>query len=100
VKRDSFYNDLLDHPQYTRPAEYRGLRVPEVLLSGNHEMVQLWRTAESLKLTALRRPDLFLTRQFSVEEKKGLIYLIQELVKYVEGRQDSPDSLSSSGKRW
>jgi len=46
-------------------------------------MVQLWRTAESLKLTALRRPDLFLTRQFSVEEKKGLIYLIQELVKYV-----------------
>lgn len=100
VKRDSFYNDLLDHPHYTRPAEYRGMRVPDVLLSGDHEMVELWRTAESLKLTALRRPDLFLSREFSTQEKKALVWLLQELVRYVERRQDSPDPLSGSGKRW
>jgi len=55
---DSFSAGLLEHPQYTRPEEYMGLRVPEVLLSGNHAAVERWRRRGSLKRTFLRRPDL------------------------------------------
>ncbi|MEJ5229207.1 tRNA (guanosine(37)-N1)-methyltransferase TrmD [Pseudothermotoga sp. U03pept] len=79
VKRDSFYSDLLDYPHYTRPADFNGMKVPEILLSGDHEKIELYRTAESLKRTALRRPDLFIKRQFSEQEKKALIWLIREL---------------------
>lgn len=55
---DSFERPLLDHPHYTRPAEYRGLRVPDVLLSGDHEKVEAWRRSRSLERTRERRPDL------------------------------------------
>ncbi len=55
---DSFQNELLDAPHYTRPAEFRGLKIPEVLLSGNHSRIAVWRDEESLKKTKLRRPDL------------------------------------------
>jgi len=55
---DSFQDGLLASPQYTRPAEYRGMKVPEVLLSGDHEEVRKWREEMSLKRTARRRPDL------------------------------------------
>jgi tRNA (guanine37-N1)-methyltransferase len=55
---DSFYEGLLSPPSYTRPAEYRGLQVPEVLLSGDHARVAEWRTREALRLTRERRPDL------------------------------------------
>ena len=55
---DSFQDGLLGSPQYTRPAEYRGMKVPEVLLSGDHEEVRKWREEMSLKRTARRRPDL------------------------------------------
>ena len=79
VERDSFFNGLLDYPQYTRPVEFNGLRVPEVLLSGNHEEVELWRTVESIKRTALRRPDLFVKRDFSKQEKIALIKIIREM---------------------
>jgi tRNA (guanine37-N1)-methyltransferase len=58
VLHESFMNGLLDHPQYTRPADYRGLRVPEDLLSGNHEKIEKWRTHQALELTRRRRPDL------------------------------------------
>ena len=58
---DSFYDDegLLSPPSYTRPAEYRGLKVPDVLLSGDHARIQAWRQAESERLTRERRPDLW-----------------------------------------
>ena len=57
---DSFYDEgLLSPPSYTRPAEYRGLKVPEVLLSGDHKKVAQWRQAEAERLTELRRPDLW-----------------------------------------
>lgn len=56
--RDSFADGLLEGPQYTRPAEYRGMRVPEVLLSGNHEEIARWRREQALRRTAQRRPDL------------------------------------------
>ena len=49
---------MLDHPHYTRPAEYRGLKVPEVLLSGDHAKVEAWRHQQSLERTKRRRPDL------------------------------------------
>lgn len=56
---DSFYDGLLSPPSYTRPPEYRGLRVPEVLLSGDHAAVERWRRKEALRLTRTRRPDLW-----------------------------------------
>jgi tRNA (guanine37-N1)-methyltransferase len=55
---DSFQEDLLDHPSYTRPAEFRGLRVPDVLLSGDHREVERWRKDQRVKRTTLRRKDL------------------------------------------
>lgn len=56
--RDSFSGRLLDYPQYTRPYEFRGMTVPDVLLSGDHKKVDEWRLEEAKKRTALRRPDL------------------------------------------
>ncbi len=55
---DSFNNNLLDYPVYTKPKEFRGMKVPEVLLSGHHENIKKWRYEESLKKTKARRPDL------------------------------------------
>ena len=55
---DSFNNDLLDYPVYTHPEEYRGMKVPEVLLSGHHENIKKWRLEEQIKRTKERRPDL------------------------------------------
>ena len=62
LTQDSFAGSLLSFPQYTRPAEYRGLRVPEVLLSGNHEAIEKWRRRQREEKTRIKRPDL-LTRQ-------------------------------------
>jgi len=56
---ESFENNLLAHPQYTRPAEYRGMKVPEVLLSGNHQEISKWRQEKRMERTANLRPDLF-----------------------------------------
>ena len=61
-KRDSFAQGLLGWPQYTRPVEFRGMRVPEVLLSGNHAEIDAWRTEQARLRTAERRPDLLLKR--------------------------------------
>ncbi|MBI4445539.1 MAG: tRNA (guanosine(37)-N1)-methyltransferase TrmD [Acidobacteria bacterium] len=58
VLEESFMEDLLDYPSYTRPAEFRGMKVPEILLSGNHEQIQRWREEERLRRTQERRPDL------------------------------------------
>ena len=58
TSEESFSNGLLEYPQYTRPAEFMGLKVPDVLLSGNHAEVDKWRAKEAEKLTLKRRPDL------------------------------------------
>ena len=58
LKDESFSAGLLEYPQYTRPAVYKGLSVPEVLLSGNHEKVDAWRREQSLEITRKNRPDL------------------------------------------
>jgi tRNA (guanine37-N1)-methyltransferase len=55
---ESFSNGFLEYPHYTRPAEFRGLKVPGILLSGNHAAIEAWRKAEALKRTIERRPDL------------------------------------------
>jgi tRNA (guanine37-N1)-methyltransferase len=57
--RESFEENLLDYPQYTRPEEYKGLKVPEILLSGNHQQIEKWRIKESFDITSKNRPDLF-----------------------------------------
>ncbi|MEM7757438.1 MAG: tRNA (guanosine(37)-N1)-methyltransferase TrmD [Cyanobacteria bacterium P01_A01_bin.40] len=59
LKQESFETELLDYPQYTRPAEYRGWEVPEVLRSGNHQLIDEWRHSEQVKRTRDRRPDLW-----------------------------------------
>jgi tRNA (guanine37-N1)-methyltransferase len=69
---DSFVGGLLDHPQYTRPPVYRGLRVPDVLLSGNHEQIRRWRRKEALRRTLRRRPDLLHHATLSAEDQ-GLL---------------------------
>lgn len=58
AKNESFMADFLDYPHYTRPADYKGKKVPEVLLSGNHKAIAKWRSEEALKLTKEKRPDL------------------------------------------
>lgn len=58
LKAESFEAGLLDYPHYTRPAEFRGLKVPDVLLSGNHQEIALWRYQQQLERTQTRRPDL------------------------------------------
>lgn len=72
AEEDSFASGLLDCPHYTRPEQYEGMAVPEVLLSGNHERIRAWRLAESLKRTRERRPDLLEGRAFSKEEMQLL----------------------------
>jgi tRNA (guanine37-N1)-methyltransferase len=59
LKTESFETELLDYPQYTRPVEYRGWQVPEVLRSGNHKLIDEWRREEQIKRTRDRRPDLW-----------------------------------------
>lgn len=59
VKEESVYSGLLEYPHYTKPREVEGLAVPEVLVSGNHEKIDLWRYEKSLEITNERRPDLF-----------------------------------------
>ena len=69
-KYDSFAESgLLEYPQYTRPASYRGWSVPEVLRSGDHAAVERWRRQESLRRTQARRPDLLATASLSEEEQ-------------------------------
>lgn len=77
--RDSFADGLLDHPHYTRPAEFRGRNVPEVLLSGNHEAIATWRRRQSLRATLLKRPDLLDQADLSEEDKKILRELRKEI---------------------
>lgn len=72
AETDSFENGLLEYPQYTKPAEFRGLKVPEVLVSGNHELIRKWRLKESLKKTYLKRPDLLETANLTSEEEEIL----------------------------
>lgn len=79
---ESVYSGLLEYDQYTKPREYEGMEVPEVLLSGNHERIRLWRFKNSLEMTKMRRPDMFdafidSRDDFSKEERE----IIEEIMK-------------------
>lgn len=72
AQTDSFATGLLEHPQYTRPADFQGMKVPEVLMSGNHEKIAEWRHKESLRRTFERRPDLLIDYSLTAQERKWL----------------------------
>ena len=78
---DSFENGLLEYPQYTRPVDYEGQQVPEVLLSGHHANIRKWRLKESLRKTYLRRPELLKDRVFTKEEKVLFNEILAEIDK-------------------
>ncbi len=80
-EKDSFYNGLLDYPQYTRPREYKNMKVPEILLSGNHGKIAHWREKQSLKRTLVRRPDLLQKKELKEEQKN----ILKKIEKELEG---------------
>jgi tRNA (guanine37-N1)-methyltransferase len=81
AEQDSYSDGLLDCPHYTRPEESDGLRVPEVLLGGNHEAIRRWRLQQALGRTWLRRPELLQTRQLTEEERR----LLEEFISTHQG---------------
>jgi tRNA (guanine37-N1)-methyltransferase len=76
---ESFHDNLLEYPQYTRPEEYKGMKVPEVLLSGHHANIEKWRREQSIRRTLERRPDLLEDANLSKKEKKYLEELKKDL---------------------
>jgi len=72
VEEDSFFRGLLDYPHYTRPEEVRGMRVPEVLLSGHHEKIRKWRREQALRATLRKRPDLLHNAELDDEAREIL----------------------------
>jgi tRNA (guanine37-N1)-methyltransferase len=79
VEADSFSRGLLDHPQYTRPAVWRGHEVPDVLLSGHHQAIEAWRRRERIRRTAERRPDLLAHARLAEDEQRALAEIQDEL---------------------
>lgn len=76
VMEESIYSGLLEYPQYTQPRSYEGMDVPDVLLSGHHENIHLWKFEESLRITRKRRPDLFekfLNSEIELSKKERLV---------------------------
>jgi tRNA (guanine37-N1)-methyltransferase len=81
ARQDSFVEGLLDCSHYTRPPEVRGMPVPDVLLSGNHEAVRRWRRKEALRNTYVKRPELLQDRLLSQEDRRLLDEVLQETTK-------------------
>ena len=75
---ESFHDNLLEYPQYTRPEMYEGKKVPEVLLSGHHKNIETWRRQQSIKRTLERRPDLLADANLSKKEKQYLAEMLAE----------------------
>ena len=88
---DSFNNDLLDYPQYTKPQEYRGMKLPDVLLSGDHKKIDEWRREEQIKKTKKQRPDLL---KESEEEKTS----DEDLIKTEEEKENTETKRKQIGK--
>jgi|TARA_B110000908_G_scaffold168500_1_gene223544 tRNA (guanine37-N1)-methyltransferase len=80
AQQDSFSEGLLDYPHYTRPESYENLKVPDVLLSGNHESIRQWRLTESLKRTLQRRPDLLGNLKLNKEQQEILDSLVKDSI--------------------
>ncbi|MFD2171399.1 tRNA (guanosine(37)-N1)-methyltransferase TrmD [Tumebacillus lipolyticus] len=75
---DSFREPLLEYPHYTRPADFRGWKVPDILMSGHHANIESWRRKESLRRTLLRRPDLLAQHELSPQDQKLLAEVKRE----------------------
>jgi tRNA (guanine37-N1)-methyltransferase len=71
VQQDSFSAGILDHPHYTRPADFRGMKVPDVLLSGNHAEIEKWRREQAEQITRRNRPDLWRRRLRGTGSENG-----------------------------
>ena len=78
VEEDSFFRGLLDYPHYTRPEELRGMRVPDILLSGHHEKIRLWRKEQALRATLAKRPDLLADAALDEEAERILARIENE----------------------
>jgi tRNA (guanine37-N1)-methyltransferase len=78
AKYDSFSGNVLEYPQYTRPYEFEGMTVPEILLSGHHARIEEWRRKQSILRTAIRRPDLLQDLHLSDDEKEYLRNILKE----------------------
>ena len=72
VVEDSFFNGLLDYPHYTRPEELRGMKVPDILMSGHHEKIRKWRREQALRATLAKRPDLLASADLDPEAREIL----------------------------
>lgn len=90
---ESHYNGLLEYPQYSRPAEWHGRKVPAILLSGNHEKVARWRRKQSLRRTRARRPDLYEKVTFETKQEKKLLAEME-----AEERAESDRDLEQVGR--
>ena len=84
ARNDSFYENFLQFPQYTRPANFQGMKVPKILLSGNHQDIEKWRKTESIRKTLERRPDLINFNQLNEEEKEIYYQILDENSKELE----------------
>ncbi len=80
---DSFYNEYLDYPHYTRPDEFQSLKVPKILLSGNHKKIEMWRKKQSLLRTLIRKPEIFLNKKLT----KAEICLLKEIENNLEEKE-------------
>jgi tRNA (guanine37-N1)-methyltransferase len=88
VELDSFTRGLLDYPHYTRPAEFRGFKVPDVLLSGHHEQVRRWRQRQAVARTLARRPELLAAAELDDEERAIVRELMQARQKETDDAGD------------
>ncbi len=86
VAGDSFSRGLLDYPHFTRPAEFREMKVPDVLISGHHAEIRKWRKRQALELTLMRRPDLLADAELDVEEQEILRELMEAKKGAAHGR--------------
>ena len=87
VQQDSFVLGLFDYPQYTRPRDFRGMKVPEVLFSGDHESIARWRRKKSLEKTAKFRLDLLEEEGLSSDDLR----ILEEIQREKEGKSNEPD---------
>ncbi len=85
AEKDSFTDDLLEHAHYTRPPEFEGESVPDVLLSGNHGIIEDWRLGSSLVRTLIKRPDLLEKRILSSREKQVLKQWCEYIERFISG---------------
>lgn len=103
TEEESHTTGLLEYPQYTRPVEYRGWRVPDILLSGNHAAVARWRRKEALRRTRLHRPDLLARAELSTTDRKLLAEVEAEIEAEAAARDRStrdvpPDTAGLAGQ--